>query len=249
MTQRDFPKYFVIPLVLCGICYGILLYKEKIVERKLTVDNIYRKGKEWRYRATFFDKNGSVKDSQFVVLSVTGEDFLGQTGIRYKYMEGNGKNLEWVTDSSKATSSNHLIVYHQIKGTEETGIIEDSKKVWMHPPREASFRFTELTAFPEIQKPFTKGKQWKNILQIGKGWGKWEGFEVKKYYEIVGQKDVSTSLMNFTGCWQVDTRAESKEGIHNATFYFHPKYGFVLWEYTNPDSTKVILDLEKVSGF
>jgi hypothetical protein len=249
MTQRDFPKYFVIPLVLCGIGYGILLYKEKTVERKLTVDNIYRKGKEWEYRTTFFDKNGSVKDSQFVVLSVTGEDFLGQTGIRYKYMDGNGKKIEYESKTVTDTSGTTTII-SGIKAEEQTGIIENSKKIWLHPPRAtANFRFTELTAFPEIQKPFIKGKKWKGLLSIGKGWGKWEGFEVKNYYEIVGQKDVSTSLMNFTGCWQVDTKAESKEGIYKTTYYFHPKYGFVLWEYTNPDSTKVILDLEKVSGF
>ncbi|MDD2889194.1 MAG: PDZ domain-containing protein [bacterium] len=181
--------------------------------------NIYKAGREWIYKGSFLDIKGKVTSSQSVTLKIPGGDFLEQQiKIRWSYEEGS---------------------------SEETGVIDDSKEVWIHPPREGDFKFTELTAFPEIHKPFIKGKKWEGVLSIGKGWGKWEGLTIKNAHEIVGQKDVS----NFTGCWQVDTKAESKEGIYKATFYFHPEYGFVRWEYTKPDSTKVILDLEKVSGF
>lgn len=66
-----------------------------------------------------------------------------------------------------------------------------------------------------------------------------------QHYKVIGQKDVSTIFMNFPGCWQVDTKADSKKGVYELTYYFHPEHGFVRWEYKKPNGGQVILDLEK----
>lgn len=248
MVQKKFQTISTLLLVLLAVLYGVFLGKEKSLEKKLTHNNIYKKDREWTYKGTFLDKNGVPKDSQRVVLTVTGKDFFGQTGIKYKYLDNEGKKLEWETTEGK-DSYGKTEIYSRVKEVEETGVIEGPDKVWIHPPRSLGFRFTELTAFPEIHKPFREGKEWTGVLSIGKGWGKWEGIEVQQHYKIAGQKDIAASMMNFTNCWQIDATAESKEGIYRTTFYFHDKYGFVKWEYTRPDSSKVILDLEKISRF
>lgn len=193
------------------------------VKKFLEEATIYKAGREWVYRGKFLNSNGEVTSSQSITLNIPGGDFLGQQiMIKWSYEKG---------------------------GAEVTGIIDNPKRVWSHPPRGGDFRFTELTSFPEIIKPFKKGDKWGGVLHIGQGWGELEGLDINNYYEVIGQKDVSTAFKNFKDCWQVDTRTESKKGNYKVTYYFHPEYGFVRWEYTNPDSTKVILDLEKVSGF
>jgi hypothetical protein len=195
--------------------------------------DIYKPGREWQYKGYFLDNKSDTIDFQVVGLKVTGKDFLGQQiEIMWNYYE-------------KASGANSLVI---TKG-ERTGVINDSQTVWIHPPRMSDFSFTELTPFPHVRKPLTEGNEWKSMLNIGKGWGEWENLTVKESYKAIGQKDVSTLMKKLPNCWQVDATGESEAGTYKITYYFHPQYGFVRWEYTKPDSTKVILDLEKVSGF
>jgi len=77
----------------------------------------------------------------------------------------------------------------------------------------------------------------------------WFGLRVNTNAKVIKKVEIPTLYKKIPECWQIDARGESKLGIYKATFYFHPQYGFVRWEYTKPDSTQVILDLEKVSGF
>ncbi|MEO0189782.1 MAG: hypothetical protein ABIL18_02250, partial [candidate division WOR-3 bacterium] len=133
------------------------------------------------------------------------------------------------------------------KRKETTGVIEDSKRIWIHPPREGDFEFTELAPYPEIQKPFKEGKKWKSILKIGEGWGEWEGLTVRSNYKIIGKTNFSTPMGDFNNCWQVDASAESKTGIFTLRLYFHPEYGFVFLEYHKPSGEIVILELVKLN--
>ncbi len=230
MTQRDFPKYLFVPLVLFGILYGLFVVKEK---REGTFTSlgpvksepaIYKPDREWIYKGYFFNKDGDIIDSQIVLLKVPGGDFLGQQ-----------IKITWN--------------YNKTGAVVTTGVVDTPDRVWIHPPRSGDFRFTELTPFPEIHKPLKEREKWEGTLYIGKGWDEWEGLTVKKYYEIIGQKEVSTLFKDFPECWQINAKTESKKGTYKATFYFHPEYGFVKCEYTKPNGEQVILDLEKVSGF
>ncbi len=204
------------PIIAIGGCLG------QGPGSKLVVSgvDIFQVGREWTYKAYFLNSENDTVDSQNVILKVPGGGFFGQIKINW--------------------------LYKKPKGRETTGVIENAKEVWIHPPRMGDFRFTELAPFPEIQKPFKKGKKWKSILKIGGGWNEWEGLSVKNSYEIIGQTDVSTPMGDFGNCWQVDAKGESKIGIFVLKLYFHPEYGFVFMEYHKPSGESVIFELVKV---
>lgn len=183
--------------------------------------SIFHSGREWIYKVYFLNSNGDTTDSQDVILRVPGGGFFGQIKINW--------------------------LYKKQKRKETTGVIEDSKRIWIHPPREGDFEFTELAPYPEIQKPFKEGKKWKSILKIGEGWGEWEGLTVRSNYKIIGKTNFSTPMGDFNNCWQVDASAESKTGIFTLRLYFHPEYGFVFLEYHKPSGEIVILELVKLN--
>ncbi|MEO0136838.1 MAG: hypothetical protein ABIL86_04820 [candidate division WOR-3 bacterium] len=182
--------------------------------------SIFHSGREWIYKVYFLNSNGDTTDSQDVVLRVPGGGFFGQIKINW--------------------------LYKKQKRKETTGVIEDSKRIWIHPPREGDFEFTELAPYPEIQKPFKDGKKWKSILKIGEGWGEWSGLTINHSYEIITQADITTPMGNFSNCWQVAAKGESKMGVFTLNLYFHPEYGFVLMEYRKPSGESVVLELVNV---
>lgn len=213
---------------------------------------IFKPGRIWTYKAFFINSKKDTTDSQKVELEVFKGLFYGQRKVEWTYYK-NGER----------------------KPGEETGVVEDSDNIFLHPPRVRDFRFTELCDFPAYhsqkrlrsmpyvskedlragKKEQEEGPAWEQIkawegkLNLGKGWGEWEGLVVKEYAKVGDKKYIKTLMKDSLECWPIDTKAESKLGIYKTTYYFHPQYGFVRWEYTKPDSTKVILDLEKVSGF
>jgi hypothetical protein len=48
-----------------------------------------------------------------------------------------------------------------------TGLIENHKNIWMHPPRAGMFELLEIMPFPFVQFPIKKGKEYKWFLKIG----------------------------------------------------------------------------------
>ncbi|MDD2890941.1 MAG: hypothetical protein PHE49_09950 [bacterium] len=219
-------------IIISDVTKGEELFKDK---------EIFKPGRKWTYSVSFINSKKDTVDSQKVELEVFKEMFCGQRKVKWRYY----KNGNWE------------------KG-EETGVVEDSEQVFLHPPRHYDFRFTELSNFPAYycqktlcitKKEQEAGMVWKQIkiwtgeLSIGKGWGKWENLTVKTYAKVVGKKYIRTLMKDSLECWQIDTKGESKLGIYKTTYYFHPQYGFVRWEYTKPTGEQVILDLEKVTGF
>lgn len=130
----------------------------------------------------------------------------------------------------------------------KTGVIENEKNIWMHPPRSKYFRILELNPFPFIQAPFEVGTQWEWSLKIGAGWGDerwkiWEGSIENKYqYEITDKKKITTKFGELD-CFTITSTANSRIGNTALTALFHPKYGFIELDYTNIDGSKTILEL------
>jgi len=131
-----------------------------------------------------------------------------------------------------------------------SGVIENEKNVWMHPPRDYLFSILELNPFPFIQAPYEIGNQWNWSLQIGSQWGdkRWKtwrtGITNKYLYEIVDKKIIQTEIGELA-CFVIDGRAKSELGETRLTSYFNPEYGFVRLNYVNIDSSKINFDLVK----
>lgn len=87
-------------------------------------------------------------------------------------------------------------------GYEKTGLVENEKNVWVHPPRTNFFSMLEFNPFPFIMSPYEIGNKWTWSLNIGsqwadKKWKTWDGQITNLYtYEIIDKKVVPTKLGN-----------------------------------------------------
>ncbi|MEO0041201.1 MAG: hypothetical protein RL329_649, partial [Bacteroidota bacterium] len=73
-----------------------------------------------------------------------------------------------------------------LAGWEKTGLIDNPKNIWLHPPRSGFFAVTEFNSFPFIKQPYKIGTAWKSGLTAGyfenyKHFGlKWKGILITK---------------------------------------------------------------------
>jgi len=134
---------------------------------------------------------------------------------------------------------------------ETTGLIENEKNIWMHPPRSSLFGILEINPFPFIQKPYEKGNKWYWSLQIGYQWGdyrwkEWNGNIENEYtYEIVDINSIIHTSLGKLSCYKIDSFAESELGKTHLTSYFNETYGFVRLEYINIDGSTLNIELDK----
>jgi hypothetical protein len=137
------------------------------------------------------------------------------------------------------------------KCSESTGLVENKKNIWIHPPRTGLFRILELCPFPFVQYPCNKGQKWKWKMQIGNGWGDarwitWEGDVTNKYqYEVVDDDAIVNTNFGELQCKIIKSKAKSKIGTSELTAYFNDIYGFVRLEYVNINKSKIIMQLTK----
>ncbi len=144
--------------------------------------------------------------------------------------------------------------YPQLDGDKNfnsyTGLIENEKNIWMHPPRDRFFRILELNPFPFIMAPYKVGTKWDWSLKIGSSWGdkRWKlwdgGIENIYTYEIVDKRNIETSIGNLS-CYVIESTAMSRIGQTHLTAYFNIENGFVKLDYTNIDSTKTYLEIKE----
>ena len=150
-----------------------------------------------------------------------------QTVLEYTYYSSSGK-------AAFASSS---------------GVIENSKNVWMHPPRDKYFRILELNPFPFIRFPYREGATWKWKLDVGASWSDvrwktWDGMLHIRYRYHMGE----TETIPIPGggeaeCRIVRAEAVSRIGKTTLVLHYHPVYGFVRMHYVNIDGSRTFLDL------
>lgn len=215
-------------------------------KKHVLVYQYIKEGKEYRFQS-IGNKNwgllecNSATDSaaKTIVFDVYNDNSinpyahnLGQSPLHFIYYNGMDKRLP-------------------IQGF--TGLVENEKNIWMHPPREFLFQVLELNPFPYIKFPVIKGRKWKWKLTIGSQWGnplwqEWDGAIVNKYkYRIIDTDYRLQTAFGELSCAVVKSSARSRIGKTKATFFFHKTYGFVRFEYLNIDGSAIVLDLIEVS--
>jgi len=134
---------------------------------------------------------------------------------------------------------------------ETTGLIENKKNIWTHPPRSSFFEILQLNPFPFIQKSYEKGNKWRWSLKIGSHygdyrWKEWNGNIENQYtYEIVDTNSMTHTPLGELNCYKIDSFAESELGKTYLTAYFNETYGFVRLEYINIDGSTLNIKLYK----
>jgi hypothetical protein len=134
---------------------------------------------------------------------------------------------------------------------EMTGVIENQKNLWLHPPRTGLFSILELDPFPYIKQPLHVGASWTWKLEFGdhwadKRWLVWKGKnENVIQYRVTGKKLIHNSL-GALPCYVVESEATSALGSTKLVAYYNEKVGFVKLAYTNIDKSSLTLELQRV---
>jgi len=217
-------------------------------------NTIYTKGKKFYYKYTllkdrkklFFnfisDRDWTLTDT---IVSKTVE------GIRVQILEGLEPFIKYDSSYSQTVMRMDYLTPSGIPNYERTGIVENKKNVWLHPPRSSFFKILEINPFPFIQEPYEVGNKWKWKLAIGDLWSDprwclWKGQIINECeYEITELTELTTQL-GILPCIVVNSKAKSSIGSTYLKSYFNKKYGFIRYEYTNIDGSELVFDLWKV---
>ncbi len=172
--------------------------------------------------------------------------------VKIKIREGLEPIIQYEPDYNQTVAQYEYLNKHKTSlFNSASGIIENEKNVWMHPPRDKYFRILELNPFPYIQTPFKVGNKWEWSLKIGdlwsdKRWLAWKGgIENKCVYEITNKKKITTAFGTLD-CYVIDSHAKSRLGTTQLQALYHEKYGFVQLNYINIDGSRTNLELIEV---
>ncbi|MCX6271171.1 MAG: hypothetical protein NTU44_08130 [Bacteroidetes bacterium] len=126
-----------------------------------------------------------------------------------------------------------------------TGVIENDKKLWIHPPRHCQYTITEIAPFPDVEFPCEINKKYGKILYIGNGWGEWDNLKIKSSYEIVGKESRKIGTKNCE-CWIIESESDSELGISHLTTAYNEKIGFVEFIYSFYNEVKIKIELMRI---
>ncbi len=137
------------------------------------------------------------------------------------------------------------------RSAQATGLVENDRNVWLHPPRSGFFRSLETCPFPYVQLPLRPGLQWRDSMRIGDhwsdgAWGTWENELALHYtYTVQGKETIDTSF-GPADCHLIRATAESAIGATELIAYFSETHGFVRLEYTLATGLQVRFQLQDV---
>jgi hypothetical protein len=111
-----------------------------------------------------------------------------QTVFGYSYLKKNGKTLDTVCEYFKKKDSKHNFNCNE----ESTGLIDNNKNLWIHPPRTYTFKILQLSPFPFYYLDETK-KNWSWDLETGGSYldPRWINYQgsIKIKFNYERQKD------------------------------------------------------------
>ncbi len=149
--------------------------------------------------------------------------------------------------------SNIMYQYTPFESTDMTGLVENDKNIWFHPPRRSLFKILELNPFPFVKFPVEIGNTWQWTLNIGDQWGDkrwktWEGsIQNKCTYKVEGLEKIATPFGKLA-CYTIVATGESKVGKTSLKAYFNKQLGFVRLDYSNIDGSTLnlnVINIEK----
>lgn len=128
---------------------------------------------------------------------------------------------------------------------DSTGAIEASHEYWIHPARSKHYTITEIAPFPAIEFPCAIGRKFNHTLQIFGNWGPWSNLTLYNIYEIIGKDSIIVGTTTYE-CWVTIGRNDSQLGTSFLITKFDDKIGFVDFNYSFYNKTRLRLELIKV---
>jgi len=136
-----------------------------------------------------------------------------------------------------------------------TGAIDNYKNLWIHPPRQFTFRILQFNPFPFYYRD-EKVKHWSWHVEISGIYldPRWVNTKenVKMKFDYERQRDeVISGPFGKIKCKVTRATGTAAGNGFAKTYlksYYHPKLGFVRLEYTNINGSKMVIQLIKVEG-
>jgi hypothetical protein len=189
------------------------------------------------YEAILTDSSGTILSEETIIIHPTekvweidDKQTLIDIEINYQPDDSTRLNSSPFPVRSKSWSRNY-----------QEGVIENSKRVWMHPIRVNQYILTEIAPFPEIRLPPLEGFTWDSWLEIYQ----FDGLEgrVSTSYVI---EDLEERTYDFSTmlCWKVVASGKhDKFGESTLVLYFNDLYGFTEMHYLFYNGQKVSFTL------
>lgn len=161
----------------------------------------------------------------------------------------------WKLDSLKQVKVNWAYNYDGIfEKTVGTGVIENSTRTWMHPPRQDKFSILEYSPFPYVRNPVEIGNKWSWKLSLGKYWENKElgvlSEDIMEYeYHIETECDLDVNFQSkMVHCYKIVANSTNPKFKSRLESYYNHKYGFIELKYINIDKTEMHFKLIDVSS-
>ena len=124
--------------------------------------------KEFIYVVQYHNNELDITTNENISLTITGDKWKKATEQKeaiWKYYPKSKTKLMFKAQFSLGWFS-----------TDTTGIIENDKKIWFHPPRNNQYTLTEIAPFPDFRKNKKVGDSYSSVTIMGAGLGSWQGF-------------------------------------------------------------------------
>jgi hypothetical protein len=228
---------------------------------------IFDPSKTFVYDAYFIEANGDTLTKEKIIFKDIDEKWtkigVNQTKLKIIYkpdslnlekfihpLEGFRKRIA-KGKLNRANGKRGWSNYTWIDQDEVTGIVENDTLIWFHPPRSNQYKYTYLSAYPEIRFSELKpGGNWKSKLLIMRAFPSNEEFvgSIINDIKVIGTTSDSVGIKLIPICWKIESiDAHSKLGNSKSTFIFDEKYyGFIRMEFEYYNGVKIIFRLKEV---
>ncbi|WP_347068483.1 hypothetical protein [Flavobacterium sp. WV_118_3] len=134
--------------------------------------------------------------------------------------------------------------------SELSGIIEDERMIFLHPPRTSSgFSFFEVTPFPVVNFPLALNKEWTSNLHVQDNMRqdlKISESQIHNKYQIVGKEQIKLKTMGVMDCFVIHCKSLANGKIvSSCKYYFNEKFGFVKLD-IDYRGRKIMVELKEV---
>jgi hypothetical protein len=195
----------------------------------------------------------AVTDAKETYPACVGDSTCTQTVISYSYLKKTIVSDDTLCNYFKSKNSSN--VYCQYSPV-ATGIYDNKKNIWMHPPRQYTFKMLQLSPFPFYQLDESV-KYWAWNVEVGGSYldPRWvdtkENIKVRYDYERQKDKTIRT-VFGRIKCKVTTAKGTSQSGDFimktSLKSYYNPAYGFVKLEYKNIDDSKIVIQLVEIAN-
>lgn len=224
-------------------------------------DNIiFRTGSIHKYFIQYFDSLKNEKiillddmhfgDSDSYPIANQGDTIATANGISYLEIRVEDSRADNVTNDYQTTIEYVFYNFHSkpLLFTSRTGVVDNTRNIWLHPPRIGPLKILNLSAYPFVKFPIIVGDTWGYNMTIGKNWshkdfgGLWKTDTdiFRHHYKVVGESSLVINGQSLS-CFQISSVTKSKIGQSSSLFYFSEKHGFLRMSFFSLNGSEIRL--------